>query len=127
MVALSYDSCSTMNFDAKTLAAINFKISDGAPPTLASFFTHSDSGGQFSCGPRQYRLVTTYAGLTFEGKSGLGYKDVLKLNDLGYNSADELKFAFSTTDPSAVGTHLIEVLVETVNYPQFNARLFHID
>jgi hypothetical protein len=26
-----------------------------------------------------------------------------------------------------VGTHLIELMVETVNYPQFNARLFRID
>ena len=67
VASLSYDSCSSISFDAQTLATINFEIADGAPASSSTFFTHSNSGGLFTCGPRQYSLVETYAGLAFEG------------------------------------------------------------
>jgi len=84
-VSISYDACSSLYFDAKTLSTINFKIAYGATAQSASFSTHSNSGGKFECGPRQYRLVSTYAGLKFEGFSGLTYSDVVKKSPLGYN------------------------------------------
>ena len=84
-MSLSFDVCSSIIFDPKTLTTMNFRIASGTPATSASFFTHSNSGGKFECGPRQYRLVSTYAGLTFEGKSGLTYNVVVNKNSAGYS------------------------------------------